>query len=133
MKKLLDEEIQASLDKGEVISDPNDEVRLYQNLYNSLEKGPKTSLPMAFSSQVLRKIKTAQHRRADFRLNLVIGALAALGIVGAYFGLALLDQGAAKDLLQLLVRYKGVWLLVIFTTVLFYWGDLRILFKSRAN
>ena len=132
MKKFNDEEIQTALDAGENLASADENVALYELLFTELGKAPQSSLPLSFSSVLIRKIKLAQQRRQDIKLNFTVGLLLLVGLGTAYGCLAVFSAHTAKQVTQMLNDYKGICLLTFLTLMLFYLGDRTLVQRPKS-
>lgn len=132
MKKFNDEEIQTALDAGENLASADENVALYELLFTELGKAPQSSLPLSFSAVLIRKIKLAQQRRQDIKLNFTVGLLLLVGLGTAYGCLAIFSANTAKQVIQMLNHYKGICLLTFLTLMLFYLGDRTLIQRPKS-
>ena len=133
MKKFSDEEIQNALDAGENLASEDSNVKQYKLLFAALEKTPPATLPLAFSSSLVRKIKAKQLRQEDLRLNLLMGFMLTSGLGAVYLCLIWSSPIMVKQFMQILSHYKGIGLLILFTLLLFYWGERKLLSSEKQS
>jgi len=133
MKKISDEDIQNALDTGEALASEDTDVKHYQLVFTILEKAPAPTLPMAFSTSVVHKIKTKQLGRQDLKLNLLVGFMLSSGLVTVYLCLIWFSPNMVEQVMQTLNQFKGVGLLILLTLILFYWGERKLLFQTKPS
>ncbi|WP_421795956.1 hypothetical protein [Haliscomenobacter sp.] len=133
MKKFSDEEIQNALDAGENLTSEDADIKQYKLLFTALEKTPRATLPLAFSASLVRKIKAKQLRRQDLKLNLLVGFLLTSGLGAGYLCLIWFSPNMVKQFMQILSLYKGIGLLILFTLLLFYWGERKLLSPAKPS
>lgn len=133
MKKFSDEEIQNALDAGENLTSEDADIKQYKLLFAALEKTPQTTLPLAFSASLVRKIKAKQLRRQDLKLNLLAGFLLTSGLGAVYLCLIWFSPNMVKQFMQILSNYEGIGLLILFTLLLFYWGERKLLSPAKPS
>lgn len=133
MKKFSDEEIQNALDAGENLASEDSNVKQYKLLFAALEKTPPATLPLAFSASLVRKIKAKQLRQEDLRLNLLMGFMLTSGLGAVYLCLIWSSPIMVKQFMQILSHYKGIGLLILFTLLLFYWGERKLLSSEKQS
>ena len=133
MKKFSDEEIQNALDAGENLASEDADIKQYKLLFAALEKTPPATLPLAFSASLVRKIKAKQLRQQDLKLNLLVGFMLTSGLGVVYLCLIWFSPNMVKQFMRILSLYKGVGLLILFTLVLFYWGERKLLYPAKAS
>ena len=133
MKKFSDEEIQNALDAGENLASEDADIKQYKLLFAALEKTPSATLSLAFSASLVRKIKTKQLRRQDLKLNLLVGFMLTSGLGAVYLCLIWSSPNMVKQFIQILSHYKGIGLLILFTLLLFYWGERKLLYPAKSS
>lgn len=121
MEKLNDNELQELLDQAQMPG--NDSLNLkdvedflaYQNLFKVLDSEPETGLSFSFASNVRRKVQEKLNHRSDMRFNYLAIAIFTIAIVLGYGLLYLINKYTAELVLDVAIKFKWVFLTVIFT------------------
>jgi hypothetical protein len=136
MKKMDDEEIQKWLEENgpasgktnkELISD---DARAYQFLFDVLDEEPLQGLPYDFAAKVTRKVQAEAKRTSELRYFIIAIAVVALVLVAIYGLLMLVKPGAGPSYGSLLLQYKWVLILVVFSFLTIQYLD-QILVKGK--
>ena len=136
MKNMDDEEIQKWLEENgpasgktnkELISD---DASAYQFLFDVLDEGPSQGLPYDFAAKVTRKVQAEAKRTSELRYYVIAVGVVALVLVAICGLLVLVKPAAGPSYGSLLLQYKWVLILVVFSFLTIQYLD-QILVKGR--
>ncbi|HEY9008366.1 hypothetical protein [Ohtaekwangia sp.] len=119
-----DKKLQEKIEAGFVSSEPDDKV--YQQVFNALQKKPEYSLPKNFALSVVKKIELQQSRslkREHFWLVAGIVVLFIVMIVTSAFAGFVPTAG----FLSAIANYKGVFLFGGLFILLLNWIDRKFI------
>jgi len=137
MKKMDDEELQKWLEENgpssgktnkELISD---DARAYQFLFDVLDEEPSQGLPYDFAAKVTRKVQAEAKRTNELRYYIMAIGVVAFVLVAIYGLLLLLKPVVGPTYGSLLLQYKWVLILVVFSFLTIQYLD-QILVKGKV-
>lgn len=136
MNKMDDDEIQKWLEENgptsgkinkELISD---DARAYQFLFDVLDEEPSQGLPYDFAAKVTRKVQAEAKHTSELRYYIIATVVVALALVAIYGLLLMVKPAAGPSYGSLLLQYKWVLILVVFSFLTIQYLD-QVLVKSK--
>ncbi|HEY9047330.1 MAG TPA: hypothetical protein VIN08_15600 [Ohtaekwangia sp.] len=122
--------LQEKIESG-VFSDSPDE-RVYQQVFNSLEKEPVYTLPRNFASSVVRKIELQQSRSLKREYFWLVAGIIVLLVV-MIIATALTGFVPSAGFLSKISGYKGVFLFGTIFIFLLNWIDKKFIRTKQTT
>lgn len=135
MKKMDDGDLQKWFDENKLAKKENselisDDARAYQFLFDVLDTEPMESLPYNFAANVTRKVQAETRRSNELRYYIIAVGVVALVLVAIYGLLMLVKPASGPSYGSLLLQYKWVLILVVFSFLTIQYFD-QVLVKMR--
>lgn len=119
MESLNDDQLQELLSKNDELEfeklslEERRKLNAYQELFKTLNEEPKVGLSLGFASKVRQRRQQSLNRRSDLQFNILVRALFLIGLLSAYGLLQLVDKSSAELVLDVVFKFKWIFLAVI--------------------
>lgn len=123
MKELRDKDIQKLLEQGGSWEDAGlsaheqDEIKLYDFLFQELKKEPEGSLPYDFNAKVLSALRAKTSIKTDLKIYLIAIVLLLSSLTGIYYLSSYSGHPLNGQVTRAILPYK--WVLVFASILLF--------------
>ena len=119
MESLNDDQLQELLSKNDELEfekfslEERRKLNAYQELFKTLNEEPNVGLSLGFASKVRQRRQQSLNRRSDLQFNILARALFLIGLLSAYGLLQLVDQSSAELVLDIVFKFKWIFLAVV--------------------
>jgi hypothetical protein len=129
-----EEELQRKVERGEMLSRDNADVRAYQHVFDALRKEPDYTLHHSFADNVVQKISAQNLEKKSssdlWWLGLGIFLLVIAFIVSLSYTLSFIKL--SPGFLSAMWEYKGIIVLSVMLIVIFNWLEKRLIHTRRT-
>lgn len=127
-----EEEIQKSLERGEMPNGDELDIRAYRQIFRALEKEPGFELPADFAARIITRVKLRQQKRDSRDYFWFVAGLFFLAVASLT---TILFSGLRFDLgfLKAMSDYKGLAVFGVAFVVFLNWLDKRLVRGRQAQ
>ncbi|SDR02211.1 hypothetical protein SAMN05421664_3151 [Chryseobacterium soldanellicola] len=106
------------------------ELKIYEILYDALEKAPENGFSLGFQNQIIRKIEVKQQRKFNIKVYALFSIILLMAVV---FLTTFFNQDQFSMMFSMFLEYKFIAAFLLLTVILIQLSSRFMIFKELKD